>query len=939
MVKQSILRLAFLKWIVVTLFVFIFLSGKSQGLGRIIPAENSSVDKMDSIILQDGERISLQKLPLFSLLLDQKPVSSRDFLIRSVSDSLTVLSDSVLSIEIRKDTAKKNASYFRFRFINLSSKIVSVENLVPFGISADHPYITASGDKSWPGYLCRSKLFRPGFQPLGVLLPDNAWHLGWSDIKAGENLRISAVCRRTSKLNCQTDRWAATLEPGGWVEYSIYYVSHSGTWEQGLESIFRKHYLFDLQSFDSTMYQRDDLSWVRHSYLMLLRFAWDKDWYDPIIQKSTFYTDLTKYDQLTGGWDIFTIWPTWPKLGLDNRNQFDLYRDLPGGIPELKHQSAFMHSLGKKYFISYNPWDESTRVEDHFAGLGKLLKDTDADGVVLDTKGESSRRLQSMADSVKPGIIMYSEGMAVPANMPGIISGRVHNALFMPPVLNMNKYIKPDFSIFRVIDLAEDNIHRELSLAFFNGYGVEINMMRPGRPDWISEEFEFLGKTTRILRENTTAFNDRNWHPVFNLTHDNIYVNSFRDKAKTIFTVFSLIPEGFSSALININESDSLHYVSLLNHEEYNLIDSAGISYLPVQTASFSKSWLGTRKEGSIDCIAGFRKALQSILKDDSLFVAATTGDEIRVWVGNPSYSRKYKNYSISGNRISLRNSFPDYSGKIVIQLLAKGELLDENICSVLAGNAGLISIKSETLRDSVAPEGMCIIPAAEYECRIQRDSLSQEPFIPFPDYSYLRKMKMPQYFMDIYPVSNFQYFIFLKASGYKPADTINFLKHWGGERPPVEIQNHPVVYVSLEDARAYAKWAGKRLPNEIEWQYAAQGTDGRAFPWGNQMDSTKCNYSLNHTTPVYTYSSGRSPFGIVDLIGNVWQMTDDVYFNGSYYYNIIRGGSHYNPKGSIWYAIGGPVPVFHPEMMLMVSPAFDRSPTVGFRCIKDALQ
>ncbi|MBK7215002.1 MAG: SUMF1/EgtB/PvdO family nonheme iron enzyme, partial [Bacteroidales bacterium] len=153
------------------------------------------------------------------------------------------------------------------------------------------------------------------------------------------------------------------------------------------------------------------------------------------------------------------------------------------------------------------------------------------------------------------------------------------------------------------------------------------------------------------------------------------------------------------------------------------------------------------------------------------------------------------------------------------------------------------------------------------------------------------------------------------------------------------DIQDHPVVYVSLEDARAYAKWAGKRLPTEIEWQYAAQGTDARAFPWGNQMDSTKCNYSLNHTTAVYTFPSGRSPFGVVDLVGNVWQITDDVYFNGSYFFNIIRGGSNYNPKGSIWYVIGGPVPVTHPEMLLMVSPGFDRSPTVGFRCVKDAYQ
>ncbi len=120
------------------------------------------------------------------------------------------------------------------------------------------------------------------------------------------------------------------------------------------------------------------------------------------------------WDKLLGPIDIFTIWPTWPRLGLDARNQWDMYRDLPGGLAELRRQVDLTHSLGKKYFISYNPWDESTRHEDHIAGMEAMLRTLDADGVVLDTRGESSREFQAAADRVKPGIIMYSEGMAVP---------------------------------------------------------------------------------------------------------------------------------------------------------------------------------------------------------------------------------------------------------------------------------------------------------------------------------------------------------------------------------------------------------------------------------------------------------------------------------------------------------------------------------------------
>jgi formylglycine-generating enzyme required for sulfatase activity len=190
---------------------------------------------------------------------------------------------------------------------------------------------------------------------------------------------------------------------------------------------------------------------------------------------------------------------------------------------------------------------------------------------------------------------------------------------------------------------------------------------------------------------------------------------------------------------------------------------------------------------------------------------------------------------------------------------------------------------------------------------------------------------------MDQYPVTNEQFFRFVKASGYKPKDSTGFLRHWVNGRPRRGEERHPVVFVSLEDSRSYARWSGKRLPTEVEWQYAAQGGDGRKYPWGDQFDSTRCNSSLGHTTAVDEFPSGKSPFDVMDLVGNVWQHTNDVYDNGSYFFGMIRGGSYYNPRGSVWYVQGGPQPVDNPQILLMVSSALDRNATVGFRCVKDA--
>jgi formylglycine-generating enzyme required for sulfatase activity len=271
------------------------------------------------------------------------------------------------------------------------------------------------------------------------------------------------------------------------------------------------------------------------------------------------------------------------------------------------------------------------------------------------------------------------------------------------------------------------------------------------------------------------------------------------------------------------------------------------------------------------------------------------------------------------------------------VQLFGKGNLLDERSVITKLGISRLISIPELSEPSPECPKGMAVIPRCYFNFYTKRDSSTLEPFMPYPDHTDTIRVQMKKFYMDIYPVTNKEYYKFIKNSGYTPKDTAQFLQHWKEGRPPKEIENNPVVFVSLEDAKAYAAWAGKRLPTEMEWQYAAQGTDMRKYPWGNEMDSTKCNYKSGHTTSVNSFPEGASPFGVQDMVGNVWQLIDQVYDNGAYYFGLIRGGSYYFPTASIWYVTGGPLPVDHPEVLLMVSPSLDRCATIGFRCVKDA--
>jgi len=156
--------------------------------------------------------------------------------------------------------------------------------------------------------------------------------------------------------------------------------------------------------------------------------------------------------------------------------------------------------------------------------------------------------------------------------------------------------------------------------------------------------------------------------------------------------------------------------------------------------------------------------------------------------------------------------------------------------------------------------------------------------------------------------VSNGEFEVFVKATGYKPIDNVNFLKHWKGKVCPDSIKNKAVVYVSLDDARAYAKWAGMRLPTEWEWQLAGE----------NNSD---------------------------DFIFNeVWEWNESERFDGHNHFVSLRGGcASWTLQTSDWYfpgtpnnkKPGGKQPLNSHCKYYVMKAGYDRAETLGFRCIK----
>ena len=194
--------------------------------------------------------------------------------------------------------------------------------------------------------------------------------------------------------------------------------------------------------------------------------------------------------------------------------------------------------------------------------------------------------------------------------------------------------------------------------------------------------------------------------------------------------------------------------------------------------------------------------------------------------------------------------------------------------------------IQNATVSSSATPEGMVLIPAGEFQMGSNDGGFDEKP---------VHTVYVDAFYMDAYEVTNAQYKEFVDANPQWGKDHIpsryhdgNYLKHRTGNS--YGRGNHPVVYVSWYGAMAYAKWAGKRLPTEAEWERAARGgLLGKKYPWGNLLDSSKANYRSGGTTSVGTYPPNK--YGLYDIVGNVWEWCLDAYDGDSY-----KSSLHRNP-------------------------------------------
>jgi len=189
-------------------------------------------------------------------------------------------------------------------------------------------------------------------------------------------------------------------------------------------------------------------------------------------------------------------------------------------------------------------------------------------------------------------------------------------------------------------------------------------------------------------------------------------------------------------------------------------------------------------------------------------------------------------------------------------------------------------------------------------------------------------KVDLPTYYIDRLEVTYRKYFEFCTKTGYRPPVTFFTMKPF-----PEARLDHPVTHVSWEDANAYCRYAGKRLPTEAEWEKACSGPKGYAYPWGNGWSASACTNRTNSndvTTPAGGRPSCKSPYGAMDMGGNVWEWVDGWYksypgasfaFDYTGEKRVVRGGTFFYSIDLLRCAARWPMP---PD---------DATETNGFRC------
>ncbi len=647
--------------------------------------------------------------------------------------------------------------------------------------------------------------------------------------------------------------------------------------------------------YDGSEYDRPELAWARSSFIQPQVMVEERYLYDPVAGKYTVDRYLDDLEARYGGIDSVLIWPVYPNIGIDNRNQHDLLHDMPGGLPGLRQMVADFHRRNVRVLFPVMPWDVGTRAEDVplCVAAARDMKAVGADGINGDTMGGIGREFRKTSDQCGHPLVLEPENQLSDDGMVAWNNMSWGYWQYQPvPVVSKYKWIEPRH-IVNVCERWAKDRKDGLQSAFFNGVGYESwenvwGIWNEPTP----RDAEAIRRIAMIERAVPGLLSSADWQPHFPTVQAaaGVYASRFPGHGQTLWLLVNRSGHDATGVQLRVPAAAGTHFYDLWHGVE---LPAAAVSAISFEIE---------------------RHGYGAILAVES----STLPEKVHALLPRMRERAKTR----------------------LADLSDQWKCLPQKIVDI-----------PRTAPALKAPQDMVLVRGGEHRFKVSGVEIEggdgpgvdfQYPWEDFPRRHHDKEMDLQRFYIDKYLVTNAQFKQFLDASGYRPKDEHNFLKDWQGGAYPRGWDHKPVTWVSLEDARAYAAWAGKRLPHEWEWQYAAQGSDGRLYPWGNDRDPNslpkqEAGRELRPPTDVDAFPKGASPYGAMDLVGNVWQWTDE-YVDEHTRAAVVRGGSYYRPSGSMWYFPQNTRLDQH-QKYLLIAPSKDRSALLGFRCVVDVAE
>lgn len=626
--------------------------------------------------------------------------------------------------------------------------------------------------------------------------------------------------------------------------------------------------------YTGAAYARPEAAWAARCRTVAQVWLWDELLYSFDQGRFTPERFLADACERFGGLDAVVLWHAYPVIGLDDRNQWDFYRDVPG-LAELVEA---LHDAGLHVFVDYNPWDVGTRRgADDLTELAAVVGELGADGVFLDTLKKAEPELVARLEAARPGIVLEGESKLPVERIEDHSSSwaQFFADSPVPGVLRAHWYERRHMQ-HHVRRWHRDH-SEELQSAWLNGVGVMVWEVVFGVwVGWSRRDAATVRRMVTVQRAAGDLLLDGAWTPLAGLAPEaeaaGVYASRWELDGVTLWT------------LVNRGVIDYTGPVPAADAAEL-----AGGRLVPLTDVSDTQATgvtPGSDTPAGTVVVPGRGVAALLHVGPDAAEPAWLPGllDALR--------RMPHDSDARFPHRLARRVSTPHVSDAQVTPVTHTSDTSEPEVDSVVVPAGDYVLTVRYRARETGMYQGAPYVdewkplPPRLHDARtLQRDGALTAPVA-----------------VAASEVTNAQFAQFLAATDYRPAETHRFLAHWSDGGPAAD--EDPVTFVDLDDARAYCAWRGGRLPTEDEWQLA-----GEARP---------ASFGAERPGPA------------------VWNWTESEHSDGRTRFVMLKGGSDYRPEGSDWYLEGGRHAPDYSVKLLLPGLGLARSATVGFRCAWD---